>query len=155
MPKKAMDYSKNLIYKIVSNDLDVKDLYVGHTTNFKQRKAKHKSDCNNESSEKYNYKIYQFIRNNGGWSNWSMVLIENYPCDNELEAIARERYWYELLNGNLNSNYPNRSVKEYYNDNKDKRKEQMKQYDKNNKDKRKQYQKQYREKQKLLRSNTI
>jgi hypothetical protein len=150
MPKKAIDYNKCIIYKIVSNDLTINDLYVGHTTNFTKRKQKHKSDCNNINSRSYNLKVYQFIRENGGWENWNMVLIENYPCNNELEALARERYFYELLNGTLNSQYPNRSVKEYYNDNKDKIKQYNKQYDKqyyiDNKDKIKQYREQNKDK---------
>jgi hypothetical protein len=143
MPKKAMDYSKNVIYKIVSNDLDIKDLYVGHTTNFVKRKGRHKSDCNNENSKSYNYKVYHFIRENGGWSNWSMVLVEYYTCDNELEAIARERYWFELLNGTLNTQYPNRNQKEYYNTNKDNIIEKQKQYYNDNKNDIIEKQKQY------------
>ena len=37
MPKQIIDYSKNIIYKMVCNDLNVKDVYVGHTTNFINR----------------------------------------------------------------------------------------------------------------------
>ena len=47
MPKKDIDYSKTIIYKIVCNDLNITDVYVGHTTNFIKRKARHKYDCNN------------------------------------------------------------------------------------------------------------
>jgi hypothetical protein len=42
MPKKLIDYSKTIIYKIVCNDLNIKDVYVGHTTNFIKSKALHK-----------------------------------------------------------------------------------------------------------------
>jgi hypothetical protein len=42
-----------------------------------------------------------------------MILVENYPCSNGFEARQRERYWYELLKANLNSNYPNRSNEEF------------------------------------------
>ena len=76
MPKTPIDYSKCLIYKIVCNDLNVTDLYVGHTTDFSVRKNLHKNDCNNEKGVKYNLKIYQSIRANGGWENWNMVLVE-------------------------------------------------------------------------------
>ena len=76
MPKTAIDYSQNVIYKIVCNDLNVKDCYVGHTIQFRERKASHKSKCNNEKNKLYNLNIYQIIRENGGWSNWSMIEIE-------------------------------------------------------------------------------
>jgi hypothetical protein len=38
MPRLPIDYSKSIIYKIVCKDLDVKDCYVGSTTNFTNRK---------------------------------------------------------------------------------------------------------------------
>jgi hypothetical protein len=41
MPKKNINFSKTIIYKIVCNDLTITDVYVGHTTNFIKRKAKH------------------------------------------------------------------------------------------------------------------
>jgi hypothetical protein len=145
MPKKDMDYSKCLIYKLVCNNLDVKDCYVGHTTNYKQRKGLHKSSCNNSNSKLYNLKVYQFIRENGGWTNWSMVLVENYPCNDVLEARARERYWFEILNANLNSEVPNRNQKEYYETNKEKIAEYYKEWNKVNKEHLAEYNKEYRE----------
>jgi len=112
MPRKAMDYSKTIIYKIICNDLNITECYVGHTTNFSKRKYLHKCYCNNQHRSSYNFKVYQTIRTNGGWDNWTMVQVEEYPCQNRNEAGARERYWYELLNANLNKYVPNRSVKE-------------------------------------------
>jgi hypothetical protein len=113
MPKTAMDYSKTIIYKLVCNDLNVTDCYVGHTTNFVKRKYDHKSNCYYESDKCYNYKVYQTIRANGGWENWSMIQIEAYPCNNIQEATARERYYYELLKPTMNMQTPGRSDSEY------------------------------------------
>ena len=45
MPRKPIDYSKTISYKIVCNDLSITDCYVGHTTDFTKRKSHHKSDC--------------------------------------------------------------------------------------------------------------
>jgi hypothetical protein len=135
MPKISMDYQKTIIYKICCNDLSITDLYVGSTTNFIQRKYGHKSKCNNEKDKKYNIKVYQNIRENGGWNNWTMIEIEKYPCLDVNEATARERYWYEELQAKLNSIFPNRPKKEYYEANKDKIKETKKKYYEANKDK--------------------
>ena len=112
MPRKAIDYAKTIIYKLVCNDLDVKEIYVGQTTSFKDRKSCHASRCYNESGAKYNLRVYQFIRANGGWTNWSMVEIEKYPCKDTNEAHARERYFAEALHATLNSNVPGRGQKE-------------------------------------------
>ncbi len=130
MPKKNCDYSKTVIYKIVCNDLNITDCYVGHTTEFVKRKSHHKCTCNNENQKTYSLKIYNFIRENGGWINWSMVEIEKYPCADGNEARSRERYWYEQLNSTLNSETPFLSTidikqrvkfycKEYYQANKE------------------------------------
>jgi len=143
MPKTPIDYSKIVIYKIVCNDLTVTDLYVGSTTDFRKRKCAHKSRCDNANGSHYNLKIYTIIRANGGWSNWTMVEIEKYTtCLDGNEARARERYWLELLNANMNMVIPSRSKKEYkiinkeYKIiNKDKIKEYNKEYNKANRDK--------------------
>jgi len=126
MPKIATDYSKTLIYKIVCKDLNIKDCYVGHTTNFRQRKSLHKSICNNQNSKYYNNYKYKFIRENGGWENWDMIEIKKYPCNDKREAEAEERRLYEELNSNLNMYRPFRTneekkeqIKNYYQENKD------------------------------------
>lgn len=119
MPKKAIDYSKCVIYKIVCNDLDVKDLYVGHTTDFRRRKNRHKHSCYNEALPAYTFKVYEMIRANGGWDNWSMIEVEKYACSDSNEAISRERHWYEALQANLNSDYPGRTTKERYDKNRE------------------------------------
>ena len=108
MPKNVVDYSKTIIYKIVCKDLLVTDCYVGHTTDFRKRKWNHKSNSNNGNFS-FNFKIYQCIRDNGGWNNWDMIEIENYPCKDGNKARARERFWYEELKANLNSDIPNHS----------------------------------------------
>jgi len=62
MPKLSMNYSNRCIYKI-EHIHDEKLIYVGHTTNFKQRKLRHKSSCNNETDKsKHTYKVYQMIQ---------------------------------------------------------------------------------------------
>ena len=106
MPRKVIDYSKTVIYKIVCNDLNVKDVYVGHTTGFTKRKTTHKSHCLNPNDSKHNLKVYKMIRENGDWNNWSMIEIEKFPCNDENEARARERYWYEKINATMNTQCP-------------------------------------------------
>ena len=145
MPKKAIDYSKTIIYKIVCNDLNITECYVGHTTNFINRKNLHKSDCTNNNSKCYNYKIYQFIRANSGWDNFSMIKIEKYPCNDFNEATARERHWYEQLNSKLNTVCPIRTKKEYYKINNEHIKEQHKKYYETNKEQIKEYRDNIRE----------
>ena len=104
MPRKDIDYSKCVIYKIVCNDLNINELYIGSTTEFIKRKYTHKYNTNNDNTK--DFKVYEFIRNNGGWDNWSMIEIEKYPCRDGQEARARERYWREQTNSTLNFRVP-------------------------------------------------
>ena len=113
MPRKPIDYSKGLIYKIVCKDLECKDIYVGSTTSFRRRKYEHKSHSHSTIEKYQTYKLYICIKENGGWDNFDMIEIEKYPCNDANELRARERYYYEQLKGTLNGNVPNRSKKEY------------------------------------------
>jgi hypothetical protein len=102
-----------LIYKIVCNDLNITDTYIGSCQAFRARKHKHKHDCNNPNIIRYNYKVYQFIRANGGWANFSMIQIENVIFKEKRELLTRERHWIETLGATLNSQIPNRTRQEY------------------------------------------
>ena len=89
MPKQPIKYDDTCFYKIVCKDLNIQDLYIGHTTDFRRRKHSHKSRCNKETSEHYHYNVYKFIRSNGGWENFDMVLIERQKCEDRLELSKR------------------------------------------------------------------
>ena len=104
MPKIEIDYSNTVIYKIMCNDTSCKKFYVGHTTNFVQRKHSHKQSCTNEKSSNYNLEMYKTIRENGGWENWRMVIIHFAKCKNGHEAKKIENEFFELLNDPLNTN---------------------------------------------------
>ena len=97
------DYSKIVIYKIESNNLDITDCYIGSTVNFHKRFAQHKNSCKNPNRIAYSYKVYKFIRENGGWDNWSMKILEFYPCNNKGEAYERECHYIECNNTTLNT----------------------------------------------------
>lgn len=134
-------YEKAVIYKLCCLDPEIKECYVGSTCNLYLRKSQHKHSCNNPNDKYYNFKVYQFIRENGGWNNWQMILLEQYPCNSKLEMHMRERYWFENLGATLNSQYPNRTKKEWEEANPEKVKEYQKEYREANPE----YQKEYRE----------
>ena len=94
MPRKPIDYSTTHFYKIVSKDTTIKDCYIGHTTDFKTRKGCHKRVCNNPKSNRHNCKIYCFIRENGGWDNFDMVLIDTIRCNDALDARKKRTCFY-------------------------------------------------------------
>jgi hypothetical protein len=48
--------------------------------------------------------MYNFIRNNGGWNNWSYRIIEELDCVSKQEAEKKEEYWINYYNPSLNTN---------------------------------------------------
>ena len=106
MPKSEIDYSNTIIYKITCKDTNIKDIYVGHTTNFVQRKHAHKQSCINDKSFNYKCKLYEVIRNNGGWQNWKMEIVNFFNCLDHYEARKKEQEYFLSLNATLNSIEP-------------------------------------------------
>jgi len=72
------------IYCIVCKDSNVQEVYVGSTDNLEKRIIKHKSHCNNKNAKKYNYKVYQFIREHGGFDNWKFLWLEMFKTDDNI-----------------------------------------------------------------------
>jgi hypothetical protein len=151
MPKTPMDYSKTIIYKIEHiNDDNL--VYVGHTTNWDKRKCCHKSRCNNEKGKSYNYKLYQMMRDNGGWDMFKMIEVEKFPCNYKREAERRENEVMKDLKANMNkvSSYVTeeekkerdiKNAKEYYKESKTKIEKYKKEYSIKHKDEIKEYKK--------------
>jgi len=103
MPRSSVDYSKTIMYKIQHNE-DESLLYIGSTTNFNNRKSQHKCACINETGREYDRKLYRMVRDNGGWDCFSMVKIEDFPCENGRDAEAREDELMRELRATLNTN---------------------------------------------------
>jgi hypothetical protein len=121
-------YHNSVIYKIKSKDPADKNIYVGSTTNWRDRPIKHKSDCNNAKCKRYNFKVYQHIRGHGGWDCWKAVKVKSYSVNTEAELHAKEAYWMKKLEATLNTVMPCRSREVYRLDNKDKISEYKKQH---------------------------
>ena len=121
MPKNIINYDNTIIYKLCCNDMTIKDIYVGHTTNFIKRKQCHKNCCNSPQNKKHHLYKYEFIRNNGGWNNWSMIEIIKLKCVDVYDACRIERDYIEELGATLNKYMPiifeiekKEHAKEYY-----------------------------------------
>ena len=112
-------YQNGCIYKLCCRDTAITDIYVGSTCNFRKRKADHKYSCNNENRKAYNYNVYQFIRDHGGWDNWEMIEIKKVNCETKRELEKEERAVLEQLGGTLNKYVPTRSPEEHYKENKE------------------------------------
>ena len=102
MPKKDIDYSKSIIYKI-QHLINQELLYVGSTTNFIKRKNEHKRICNSKNDYKYNRRVYSMIRNNGGWDNFNCIIIKEFPCLTKNDLLFEEDKVMRELQSNMNT----------------------------------------------------
>ena len=150
MPRGNIDYKKGVIYKICCKDVNIKNIYIGSTTNFRGRKRQHKCACNNENDKSYNYYVYQFIRNNGGWNNWDLIEIEKYEATDIHNLLSRERHHIEELKASLNKSIPTRTKKEYREQNKKEIKLWKQKHYQENKEVIAEKQKEYREQNKEI-----
>ena len=77
-------------------------IYVGSTT---------KKLCDRKSNHKFNsiktpeIFVYKTVLDNGGWDNWYIELVENFPCNSKEELEKREGEVMREI-GNLNSKIP-------------------------------------------------
>ena len=94
-------------YKIVCRDAAIKKCYIGKTKDLKCRSATHKS-----KSLTCNIKLYQTIREHGGWDNWELALYHKCICDekasNYIEVVIINQFkekGYEMLNCQIPVDY--------------------------------------------------
>jgi len=109
------DYS---FYKFIHSCNEIKEFcYVGSTSNVKCRKSEHKSRCNNPDSPKYNTKLYQVMRDNGGFENFKMVILGTRENLTKTEAHMVEEEYRKSENANLNDRrcFLSPEVKKQYN----------------------------------------
>ena len=149
------DYSRGKIYRLVCNETG--EQYIGSTIRtLAERLSNHTREAKNE---KMACKSKQIILR----GDYSIVLVEEYPCENRNQLERRERHYIETMEC-INYNIPTRTHQEWVEVNKEKIAEQHRlyqqekkeeiieykhQYDKNNKDKRNEYQRKWRANKKL------
>ena len=103
MPRQAINYESTIIYKIQHLD-DETLLYVGHTTDFTKRKSSHKANLKNTNNKAYNFKVYQMIRDHGGWEMFNMTEIKAFSCSCRREAEAEEDKVMREMKATMNMN---------------------------------------------------
>ena len=86
--------------------------------------------------------LYKLV--NGDWDNWYIELYEEYPCNNKEQLEKREGEVIREI-ATINKNIAGRTMKEYYQDNRDEIIEHNKKYYQDNRDEIAKKNKKYRE----------
>lgn len=103
------------IYKISCKDPKIKDCYIGSTNNFKRRIRQHRYSSENIFHEQNN--LYDFIRNNGTINNFQFDILLKVLVNDKKDLHEIEKQFIKNNDNLLNKYIPNRTQKEYYNDN--------------------------------------
>ena len=61
MPQRNTNDDQTHFCKSICKDVNVKECYVGHTTNFKNRKSEHKRICETANAKGHNHYVYGFF----------------------------------------------------------------------------------------------
>jgi hypothetical protein len=138
-------YKNSKIYKIVDNTNG--NVYIGSTCEptLAHRLAKHRGHYREYLKGGNRYiTSFKILENN----DYSIVLLEEFPCETKDQLLARERYYIEN-NECVNKKIPTRTKKEWTEKNQDKiidyQKKYQKKYQEQNQDKLKIYQEEYQE----------
>lgn len=92
-----------IVYKLHHKYLDLgNNFYIGSTISERHRRCTHKAVCNNPNIHGYNYPLYQFIRENGGWNSWELEPIKKFENITTRELERHEQQTRDELKSTLN-----------------------------------------------------
>lgn len=106
------------IYKLEARNPTILPFYIGSTCDLYMRTAAHKHATNNPKSKKYNFYLYQFIRDFGGFNAWRVVPLWKGKGTLK-EKLEMEKKFYETYKPQLNKIHIGRTAKQYQEDNKE------------------------------------
>ena len=88
-------------YKIAIKD--TKYCYIGSTTNLIKRMGSHKNSCHNYLQPNYHFKLYEVIREHGGWQNVEYSVVGLHEVETRCDAMVQEQKYIVQHKANLNS----------------------------------------------------
>eukprot|EP01080_Neovahlkampfia_damariscottae_P003285 gene3285-5726_t len=86
--------------------MNVSEFYIGSTQNVNERKRCHRASCKNTQNKNRNLYLSQFIKKNGGFENWDMIVLKDAIFTKKHELRKFEREEFEKLKPKLNSQQP-------------------------------------------------
>ena len=152
------DYNKGKIYKICSNNPEIKEVYYGSTIRtLSQRMTGHRAHYKKWINEKYSFSpcsICHFFKQYG-IEQFHIELVLNYPCENKEELLMKENEYireYDCVNKissyqsvEERKEYKHITDKKWRQANKEHKAKKDKEYAEANKEKIAEYQKKWKE----------
>jgi hypothetical protein len=154
MSGKSIDYSSTPVsfYKFVCKNPDILFSYLGHTTNYIKRKSDHKSHCSNSKDKAHKIPLYVFMRKNGGFENWNMIVIHTQICKNkrdaeriETELMEQQQFKLNAMKAYVSEEQHKEQIAKYAVEYYEQHKEQVAEYNKQHKEQKAKYDVEYRQ----------
>lgn len=112
-----MTKSIGFIYSLSHKTRTDTPIYIGSTNCLKTRYDAHRYACNNKKQSKYNYYVYEFIRDYGGIDQWKINRLSEVLYKSKEELIKLERMFIDKYLSEdiklLNKVIPFRTKEEY------------------------------------------
>ena len=87
------------VYRLFKNEMS----YIGSTIDLDTRKRLHINNCYNPKSREYRYKVYENIRNNGGFDDFQFEILEYYnESISKKELRQEEQKYMDMFEPSLN-----------------------------------------------------
>ena len=90
-----------VIYKITCKTSG--ECYIGSTVDLKRRITQHKKAINDETNKNYNQYLYNYARENGGFANFKIEILEYINIKSCAERNMCEQKWKDVLTPLLNT----------------------------------------------------
>ena len=87
------------IYEIKSTNASITETYIGSTWDMAKRLQLHTSNCYNVKRKEYNYPVYKYIRENGGFHTFTMRVIDSGECEDLTELVCGEQFYIDMAGG--------------------------------------------------------
>ena len=87
------------VYELKSKNKSITKTYIGSCWDMKERLIKHKHSFHNINSHNYNVSLYNYIRENGGWTSFEMCEIDSGECEDKTELHCAEQFYIDLYGG--------------------------------------------------------
>ena len=87
---------------ITDNTMSV---YIGSTTDLKRRKRQHKYHCSTPTSDKHMFRMYKYVRDNGGFDNWEITSLMNLINPSDRARYTLEQHLMIQYGATLNTKF--------------------------------------------------
>lgn len=106
---------KCYIYRIQDNN-DPEQFYIGSTLNLSRRKSHHKKNVRNKVGKLYWTRLYQYIRDHGGWDNFTFTKTHEIDIECLSQGTCFEQTIIDEFQPPLNSIRSSKLIKSFKKD---------------------------------------